>query len=102
MPYPTKIATCCYCGSRSMLKPTARGGHELACGKCGAPLHEMKAIKRVPEQPARPARQAQLPRDPYIEDVHGPARRQARPKRRKPMWKRVLSEVIDLAEDFFD
>ncbi len=28
--HATKIATCCYCGRRQTLKPTARGGHELA------------------------------------------------------------------------
>lgn len=40
----TKIATCCYCGARSVLQLRARDGHELACGRCGAPLHEMKAM----------------------------------------------------------
>ena len=34
----TKIATCCYCGTRTALTLTARHGHELACGRCGAPL----------------------------------------------------------------
>ncbi len=45
MPHDRKIATCCYCGRRTVLELTARGGHELACGSCGAPLHEMKALK---------------------------------------------------------
>ena len=43
----TKIATCSYCGGREILKLTARGGHELACGSCGAPLHEMKWLKKM-------------------------------------------------------
>ncbi len=39
----TKIATCCYCGTRAAL--VLEGGrHELSCGTCGAPLHLMKAM----------------------------------------------------------
>jgi hypothetical protein len=61
MPYQTKIATCSYCGRRQTLTLSARAGHELACGSCGAPLHEMKwlksdrdgdAVKRSPRKPA--------------------------------------------------
>ena len=62
MPHHNKIATCCYCGARSVLRLTARDGHELACGSCGAPLHEMKPIKLQPKRgqdrdvkPSRPA-----------------------------------------------
>ena len=29
MKHQNKIATCCYCGARSLLQLTARGGHEL-------------------------------------------------------------------------
>jgi len=60
MAHPTKIATCNYCGARTLLQPMARGGHELACGSCGAPLHEMKWLKApVPDQPVKRAAVAQ-------------------------------------------
>ncbi|WP_298261407.1 hypothetical protein [uncultured Litoreibacter sp.] len=83
-----KIATCCYCGSRSMLKPTARHGHELACASCGAPLHEMKWLK-APAQPvkARPTK-----------TFHSARKR----KPRKAFWRRALEEVWDEVEDIFD
>ncbi len=99
--HATKIATCCYCGRRQTLKPTARGGHELACGACGAPLHEMKWLK-PPEQ-----RRETVKRSPERRAPHGyapPARpvKAKKKKRRKSMWKKVIEEVWDEIEDIFD
>lgn len=93
----TKIATCCYCGTRSMLRLTARGGHELACGNCGAPLHEMKALRE--DRPRRPKRAQAAYRD-YDDDDR--PRKKKKPKRRKPMWSRALEEAFDFVEDIFD
>lgn len=100
MPHATKIATCSYCGRRQALQMTARGGHELACGSCGAPVHEMKWLKapdpanprkRSPRAPAPHGR----PLPPMPEDRLPP-----RPvKRRKPLWRRALGEAWDLIED---
>ena len=47
MPHDRKIATCCYCGRRTVLELTARGGHELACGSCGAPLARRRFFSAV-------------------------------------------------------
>ena len=44
MGYPTKIATCCYCGTRAALVLSGKTRHELACSSCGAPLHELKKL----------------------------------------------------------
>jgi hypothetical protein len=113
MPERTKLATCCYCGARTMLVPSARNGHELACGACGAPLHEMKWLKA----PAAGKAQKRRKDTGYIPGVHGPehsARPQApayaapgadprrRKKRKKPLWQRALSEAVDVIEDIFD
>ena len=95
MPHDAKIATCCYCGSRTVLRLTARHGHELACGSCGAPLHEMKSLKQVVDRaPAARAR-----RSAYVPDR--PAR-PIRKRRRKSVWKRAMAEVFDVIEDVFD
>ena len=45
MPQSSKIATCCYCGSRAALVLKGKVRHELACSNCGAPLHEMKMLR---------------------------------------------------------
>lgn len=97
----TKIATCSYCGRRQALQFTARGGHELACGACGAPLHEMKwlkppearsdAVKRSPQQPA-----------PHGFGVPERSLRARRQKKRRSMWKDVFEEAVDFIEDIFD
>lgn len=41
--HTTKIATCCYCGTRAALVFDT-GRHELTCGTCGAPLHLLKSL----------------------------------------------------------
>lgn len=98
----TKIATCCYCGTRTALKLTARDGHELACGRCGAPLHEMKAVKQAVGKPRK--RKVEQPA-PY-RDWEAEARARRKPskkkKRRKPLWSRALEEAVDFVEDIFD
>lgn len=99
--HATKIATCSYCGRRQTLKLTARDGHELACGACGAPLHEMKWLKppaqrreSVKRSPERPAPHGHRPPERPVK---------ARPKkRRKPLWKKALEEAFDVIEDIFD
>ena len=105
MPTSTKIATCSYCGRRQTLQFGARDGHELACGACGAPLHEMKWLKPpdpehpVKRSPPRPAPHGHgVPRDgPMRPD--DPRRRR---KKRKPLWKKAFEEAFDLIEDIFD
>jgi hypothetical protein len=103
--HQTKIATCSYCGRRQTLRLTARDGHELACGSCGAPLHEMKWLKAgrdpdtVKRSPARPAPHGHTP-VPAREDWHDPRRK--RKKRRKGLFREVLEEAFDVLEDIFD
>ena len=56
MGYPTKIATCCHCGSKAALKlDTSR--HELSCASCGAPLRDLKMLPKSVET-AKPVRRA--------------------------------------------
>lgn len=110
MPDRTKLATCSYCGARTMLVPSARDGHELACGSCGAPLHEMKWLKPPVEAKAKKRKKDAG----YIPGVHGPEHRSSasrskhapdqrrRKKRKKPLWKRALGEAVDVIEDIFD
>jgi hypothetical protein len=90
-----KIATCCYCGSRTMLKPTARTGHELACGNCGAPLHEMKWLKAP--KPSQP--KVDRPANTYSRNKNQKLRKR---KQRKPLWRRALEDAWDEIEDIFD
>lgn len=104
----TKIATCCYCGSRTLLKPTARHGHELACGRCGAPLHEMKAMPvQERKATAKPVKRSPQPavaryRHDDDDDDDWDDRPRRRRKRRKPLWSRALEEAFDFVEDIFD
>lgn len=105
----TKIATCSYCARRQALQLRARGGHELACGSCGAPLHEMKWLKR--SDPAHPKTRSPRIPAPHPVPLAGSDRatlrtedaRNRRPKkRRKPLWKKALEEVFEVIEDIFD
>ncbi|MEO1329424.1 MAG: hypothetical protein AAFW46_07170 [Pseudomonadota bacterium] len=101
----TKIATCCYCGTRDALclrtLAQDRGRRGLACRACGAPLHVMKALKTAPPaKPDRPkARAAPRPQ---------PARPAPKPRKKKRSfhWGRwaadQIDELFDEIEDLFD
>ena len=101
MPINTKIATCSFCGRRQTMQFTARGGHELACGACGAPLHEMKWLKPPEARAPTVKRSAERPAP------HGyglPARplTARRKKKRRSVWKDVFEEAFELIEEIFD
>ncbi|SNS70103.1 hypothetical protein [Tropicimonas sediminicola] len=85
----TKIATCCYCGTRAALV-LGSDRHELVCSACGAPLRQLKSL------PADTA--ARTP-------VSAPSRGQLhdRPKKKtKSKKKKRKSWIKDLVEDAFD
>ena len=97
----TKIATCCYCGTRAALV-LDKARHELACSACGAPLHDLKnlrndAVDRAAHQPVREGKKGKR------RAVHSPldhleATLRKRKKRKKGLW----AEAFDLIEDIFD
>lgn len=98
-----KLATCCYCGSRAVLDLTARGGHELACGSCGAPLHVMKALRTDRRRDGAPETFAgrPAPRRTPGKPVLAPSGKAAR-KAAKKAFKKRLGRGKDLLEDLFD
>ncbi|WP_187432016.1 hypothetical protein ROLI_009780 [Roseobacter fucihabitans] len=104
MAYSTKIATCCYCGTRAALV-LGRSRHELACSSCGAPLHDLKRLPR--EHPGktelvRPSAVRRFPQaqSPYAPHRNAPVKR--RKKKRKGFMKHLLEEAFDVIEDIFD
>ena len=88
MPDLTKIATCSYCGTRSILRLTGKVQHELACSACGAKLHTMKPLRvdrgrdrpetRAPQRRRKPAWQA-------------PTQPKRKPKRRRSGFQRAAA-----------
>lgn len=103
MGYPTKIATCCFCGSKTMLKPDS-GRHELGCANCGAPLRNLKMLPKAPET-AKPAvsHQPSVRRFPEkARTVQAGMVKPKKSKKRKTWLKSIAEEVFDLVEDVFD
>ena len=99
----TKIGTCCYCGSRAMLTLQGDSRHELACSSCGAPLHNMKQIKR------EPAPAPLHPSHPGPTAARSPVRKKSKTKPQKPQkkakkrgWGYFARELFDEIEDLFD
>jgi len=100
----TKIATCCYCGTRAVLVLRGKVRQELACSNCGAPLHALKMLPRQPEQATtsamphnRPPKRAR--KQKYRDD------RPWRPAKRKKsgtFGRRVMSKIWDAVEDVVD
>lgn len=109
----TKIATCCYCGSRSALVLTGKVRHELACSTCGAPLHLLKMLKTEDAPVARATsgghkgRRAALA--PTMTPIRGrteqPYAKPGKPPKRKSRIKGLKSffeDIWDEVEDLFD
>ena len=109
MGYPTKIATCCYCGTRAALV-LGKDRHELSCSSCGAPLHDMKRLrtsqsgerrKRVESHPDwEQPRHRCHPRDREAWEPKHPKRRKY--KKRKGLMRKIMEEAFDVIEDIFD
>lgn len=99
----TKIATCCFCGTRAALVLRGKDRHELTCSSCGAPLHNMKQFHpaRPTASMTAPARPAQRQRVvPY--ESHDRWEPQKRRKKKKSLGRRIFSEVWDVIEDIID
>jgi len=100
----TKIATCCYCGTRAALVLRGRERHELSCANCGAPLHDMKMLRADHAGGRETGRSSPVRTGPMAD--HGrmpkydPRRRKGKP--RKGLGRRFLEEAFDLIEDIFD
>ncbi|MEX0310626.1 MAG: hypothetical protein AB3N17_10315 [Tateyamaria sp.] len=98
MAHPTKIATCCYCGTRAALVLTGRDRHELACSNCGAPLHDLKKLPKDmsgDRELVRPSR----PRTP---SKPAPKPKKKKYKKKKSRWADVFEDAFDIIEDIFD
>lgn len=100
----TKIATCCYCGTKAALVLRGQDKHELSCSKCGAPLRALKMLPKNANRSAAPASR---------HDSHAgrkrvekyPEYRKERPKKRrktKSFGKRMMSGLWDVVEDVVD
>ena len=109
MPHGTKIATCCYCGTRAALVLRGKDRHELSCAACGAPLHEMKSLP-VAAGARAPGKGKTVNRSdgpdvplPVWARAHPEGRPVKRKKksRRKKAWD-LLEDVFDAVGDIFD
>ena len=101
MAYPTKITTCCYCGARAALVLKGSTRHELACGSCGAPLHELKMLPRDRSGDRELVAPSAI-RNPKKKKKTYSYEKPRKKKKRKGWMREVFEEAIDLLEDVFD
>ncbi len=97
----TKIATCCYCGMRTTLV-LSKARHELACASCGAPLHELKRLKKPVETPRSQPRPEPKPSKSWSKESYRRKKSRKRERPRKSFKRRFLEEAWDVLEDIFD
>ncbi|AKO97408.1 hypothetical protein MALG_02243 [Marinovum algicola DG 898] len=110
MPQGTKIAKCCYCGTRAALILTGKTRHELSCQGCGAPLHDLKMMPgpraEVPRQakvsrtPKAGKRKSATPNPLWEMKRDDSYKRKKKKKKRGVSW--FLEEAFDVIEDIFD
>jgi ribosomal protein L34E len=100
----TKIATCCYCGTRAALILQGKIQHELACTSCGAPLHSLKIMPV--QQPQVKMQKAFEP--PVSRPYPKYDRKKSKTKpikthnRKKSSTRRFFEEAFDVLDDIFD
>lgn len=103
MGHPTKIATCCHCGTKAALQ-LDKGQHILSCSSCGAPLRDLKMLP-VDRKPKRPAVSHQAAPQHFAQKAKATAYKKSKPrkaKKRRGWFKNLAEEVFDLVEDVFD
>ncbi|RYH03563.1 hypothetical protein EU805_07585 [Salipiger sp. IMCC34102] len=103
----TKIATCCYCGTRAALVLRGETRHELACAQCGAPLHDLKMMPSgaggTPARtasPAHPARTAS-PAHP-ARTLRATHQKPRKTKRKKGLGWYVMKGLSEVIDEVFD
>jgi len=99
--YPTKIMTCCYCGTRAALVLKEQGRHELSCGSCAAPLHDLKMLPKARVQDAQTIRSSAF-RTAAEANYSTIKARSRKGKRRKGVLHWMLDEAWDTLEDVFE
>jgi len=103
-----KIATCCYCGTRAALVLAGHDRHELACSSCGAPLHDLKMLRKAPASrsaSAAPSARsvARAPAKPsHPKQPHPKAKKAKKSKKRKGLFRNLMEEAWDVIEDIID
>ncbi|MDA7425414.1 hypothetical protein [Thalassococcus lentus] len=109
----TKIATCCYCGTRAALVLRGKDRHELSCSSCGAQLHDMKMLRADavdghahPTPMSRRRTRAEVHATPLPawerEALSNARRSKPKKKKRKSLAKRFFEEAFDVIEDILD
>lgn len=94
-----KIATCCYCGTKAALVLRGQQSHELSCGSCGAPLHDLKRLP-VEQRTKTPKKH---PKDPWHHTSHKYPKKAKPPKKsKKKKGFGFMKAAFDVIEDVFD
>lgn len=99
MPHQTKIATCCYCGTRAALALKGRERHELSCSTCGAPLHELKRLRLDARGDRELVRASPIRSDNRKTKGHRAKRKK---KDKRSLSQRFMHKLWDVADDVFD
>lgn len=96
MPHTPKIATCCYCGTRAALV-VDQARHELACSSCGAPLHNLKALRS--EVAPAPKRAKIADRQDFANAF---VKKSKKKKKNKSLGRYAAGKIWDVLDDIFD
>ena len=97
----TKIATCCYCGTRAALVFRGKERHELACSNCGAPLHELKMLRSDAVGERELVRPSPV-RNHDGRRINRNTKTKSKRRRKKGLAYKVFEEAWDVLEDIFD
>lgn len=98
----SKIATCCYCGTRAALVLGEGTRHELACANCGAPLHDLKQMPKAQSGSKQKHAEAAFGKKAPKAKVKSADKSRKKLKKKKKSKSSFFAEVFDVIEDIFD
>lgn len=99
MQHQTKIATCCYCGTRAALVLKGSARHELACSSCGAPLHELKKLPIAAKGDRELVKPSAVRKKPTKAKKHRAPKKE---RKRRSLSQMIGHKLFEAAEDVFD
>lgn len=97
----SKSATCCYCGSHTILTLSEGTRHELKCSDCGAPLSRMKSLRKDHVQDTYTV-QGRRDHKPAHASKYGKAPSKTSSYKKKSKRKSFAARFFDVAEDLVE
>ena len=110
----SKIATCGYCGTQTVIVLDKSDRHQLTCTACSAPLSDLQWLKPEKTTESAPERRSSVPSvaaaglaalaalDVVDDDDFRPSKKKKKKKKKEKRKKSSFERIFDAVDDIFD